>query len=707
MTFLNPLLLFGLIAAAIPLIIHLFNFRRPRRVDFSSLAFVRELQKSTMQRVRIKQWLLLALRMLAIACLVLAFARPTLKGSFLGTGGASSVAVVVDNSLSMGLRDDQGEYLAQAKNVAAGLINQLEQNDEVFVLSMADAGATEPASFRSRGAALDALAEIELESNTATAQQAIERAAAILSDARSLNKEIYVVTDLQRSTLTDSVRVTLPGDTRLIVLPVGGRKYPNIAVTDVRLASRIVEVGQPVHIEAVLTNYGSEPVEDYVATLSLEGQNVAQTTADLAPGAGTTVTFTATPQQRGWLSGAVQIEEDDFEHDNIRYFTINIPERRRLLLVQGEGQVVDYVNLALSSELTQGRIAFDKETIPESQLASANLGRYDAVLLIGPRDLSSGEVGALQRYVADGGGLLLFPGVNARAADYNSLLAELGGGQVGVFSGARGGQSAPIAAFENVDLEHPLFEGIFDRPQGGRDVRVESPDVYYALGYTAGRGNEQTLVRLSNGAPFLQEIRHGRGVAFLMSVAPDPSWSDFPVRGLFIPLLYRSVFYLSSGEATTGEQFTIGTPGELRVPGLPEGGAVRLVSPLGEEFVPAQRTLLGTALLQVGSSLRTPGVYDLLAGENTVRRIAVNLPARESDLEVLDAREGEQRLAAHVDGDVQVLNSAGERVERIVEAIGEQRYGSELWNVFLTLALLFLVAEMMVAKQWRPEAATA
>lgn len=707
MTFLNPLLLLGLVAAAIPLIIHLFNFRRPRRVDFSSLAFVRELQKSTMQRVRIKQWLLLAMRMLAIACLVLAFARPTLRGNFLGAGGASSVAVVVDNSLSMGLRDDQGEYLAQAKNVAAGLIGQLEQNDEVFVLPMADDGAVEPASFRSRGAALDALAEIELENHVSSTQRAVERAAEILTGARSLNKEIYVVTDLQQSTLTDSAGVVLPNDTRLIVLPVGGRKYPNVAVTDVQLASRIVEVGQPVNVQAVLTNYGSEPVEDYVASLSLEGQRVAQATADLMPGVGTTVTFTATPQQRGWLSGAVQIEDDDFAHDNIRYFTLNIPERRRLLLVQGEGQVLEYVDLALSSELTQGRIAFDKETIPESQLTSANLGRYDAVLLIGPRDLSSGEAGALQRYVADGGGLLIFPSAEARPEDYNSLLAGLGGGKIGGFNGTRGGQSAPIAAFENVDLEHPLFEGIFDRPQRSGDVRVESPDVYYALSYTAGRGNEQTLVRLSNGVPFLQEIRHGRGVAFLMSVAPDPGWSDFPMRGLFIPLLYRSVFYLSSGETATGEQFTLGTPGELRVPGLSEAGSVRLISPLGEEYVPTQRTLLGTALIQVGGSLRTPGVYDLVAGERTVRRVAVNLPPRESNLEVLDAGEGARRLADHVEGDVQVLNSAGNRVDRIVETIGEQRYGSELWNVFLMLALLFLIAEMMVAKQWRPEAAVA
>ena len=127
MTFLNPLLLFGLVAAAIPLIIHLFNFRRPKRVDFSSLEFLKELQKTTMQRVRIKQWLLLLLRTLAIACLILAFARPTLTGGLAGTLGGranSSIALVVDNSLSRTLRDAAGAYLEQARDLATGLVDQ-------------------------------------------------------------------------------------------------------------------------------------------------------------------------------------------------------------------------------------------------------------------------------------------------------------------------------------------------------------------------------------------------------------------------------------------------------------------------------------------------------------------------------------------------------------------------------------------------------
>ncbi len=708
MTFLNPLVLLGLAAAAIPLIIHLFNFRRPRKVDFSSLAFLKELQKSTMQRVRIKQWLLLALRTLAIACLVLAFARPTLESGLAGTLGgraSSSIALVLDASPSMTLRDAQGEYLEQARDVATGLVEQTEPGDELFVLTTADNAATDPAAYTSRSAALDALADVTAQPVTATTSQTLGRAGRKLLEADHLNKEIYLISDLQRSTFTDSLGAFVPEGVRLVLVPVGDRAHANVAVTEVRVASRIIEEGQPVRVEATLVNYGDEAVEGYGASVYLEGERVAQATADLAPGVPGTVAFTVTPQRRGWLAGLVQIEDDAFEQDNLRYFTLHVPERRRILVVQGEGQRTDYLRLALSPEITQGRVAFDTETIPESRLAATSLGTYDAVVLLGPRDLASGEIEAVTRYVEAGGGLMIFPSEAAQAPDYNALLGGLGGGRVSGFTGSLTARRA-IAAFDRTDLEHPLFEGVFDRP-GAAQPRVESPDVYYAINYTPGTGGEQTLIALSNSFPFLQEIRHGRGVTFLNAVAPDPRWSDLPVRGLFIPLLYRSIYYLSSGESVAGEQLTVGEPGELRLTGVPENIELRLVAPDGAELTPEQRTLFGAVLLQTDGSLRMPGIYDVRAGQQLARRVAFNLDSRESNLATYEADEAVEKLKAATGGDVRVLDVAGGGVERVMEALRAERTGVELWNVFLLLALIFLIAEMFVARQWRPETVNA
>ena len=228
------------------------------------------------------------------------------------------------------------------------------------------------------------------------------------------------------------------------------------------------------------------------------------------------------------------------------------------------------------------------------------------------------------------------------------------------------------------------------------------------MNYSPGSGAEQTLIRLSNRFPFLQEIIHGRGMAFVLAVAPDQRWSDLPVRGLFVPLIYRTMFYLSSSEATTGENLTAAEDGELRITGVSESEQLRLVGPDGAEYVPEQRTLFGAMLLDVeGRVIDVPGIFDVRSGDQLIRRVASNVDVSESDLSSYDEGDASERLAEAVDQDVRVIDARGDEARQVVQAIAARRTGLELWNVFLLLALLTLVAEMVVAKHWRPETVAA
>jgi hypothetical protein len=188
-----------------------------------------------------------------------------------------------------------------------------------------------------------------------------------------------------------------------------------------------------------------------------------------------------------------------------------------------------------------------------------------------------------------------------------------------------------------------------------------------------------------------------------MAVGPTPRWSDLPVRGLFVPLLYRSVYYLSASGAVEGEQLVAGTPGELRISGLAPGTALRLVGPDGTEVAPEQRSLFGATLVRVGRTLDVPGIYDVRAGDRLVRRVAVNVDPAESDLRVAGIDSTTAHLTSVLGRPVQLVG--GTDGDAVAEALTTQQAGVELWNVFLALALAFLVAEMLVASQWRPETA--
>jgi hypothetical protein len=703
-SFLNPLALLAMAAVAVPLFLHLFNLRRPRTVEFSSLAFVKELQESAVQRVRIKEWLLLALRMLAIACLVLAFAQPTLTSSLGGAAGTAPTThvVVVDNSLSMAADGEGGSYFDQAVRHAQGVLGAVEEGDEVLLWPTARTEERRPELVSNAGVARQALAELEPQAGGAPLVQALERAAQAASESDLPQTALYVASDFQASTLGDSLEAALPDDLPVQLLPVDTRRQSNVGIADVTVTSRIAEAGQPVQLEATLVNHGPDALNDYVASVYLAGERVAQATTTLEPGLNTTVSFTVTPQERGWLGGAVATEDDDFPADDRHHFTLHVPEERRVLRVRGEGQDPRYVDLALSSEMIADRIALRATSIPEQDLASAELGRYDAVLLVGPRSLSSGEVEALARYVNRGGGLLLFPNAQARPDDYNALLGAVGAGSVRGFSGALGADRT-VASFGRVDLAHPLFEGVFQQ-RGEEEASVEQPDLHYTLNVRPSGQSGQSLIELSNGRPFLHEVRHGSGRFLLMAVAPTRAWSDLPVRGLFVPLLYRSVYYLSASTSVAGEQLVAGRPAELRVGGVAPTASLRLVGPGGLEVRPEQRSLFGATLLTIGGTLVAPGVYAVQDGAAQVQRFAINSAPAESNLRPAPPATAAQTLQTATGASVQAVSEA--ESADLAKALRTRRAGVEIWNVFLALALGALLAEMGVARLWTPERAS-
>ena len=708
MSFLNPAALLALAAVAVPLFLHFFNLRQPRTVEFSSLDFVKELQESTVQRVRIKEWLLLLLRMLAIACLVLAFAQPTLTSTLGGMGASvpTTHAIVVDNSLSMTADGEGGSYFDQAVRKAEGVLETVEEGDEVLLWPTAHAGASRPEPVSNAGVAREALSELAPQAGASPLARTVVNAAEAAAQSDAPQAVVYVASDLQASTLGDSVATKVSrqlSGVQVQLLPIETRTQSNVNITDVAVTSRIAEVDQPVQLEATLVNHGPETLDDYVASVYLAEDRVAQATATLEPGLETTVSFTVTPQKRGWLGGAVVTEDDDFPADDRHHFTLHVPEERRVLLVRGEGQRTRYVDLALSSEMIADRIALQTTAIEESALASAELGQYDAVLLVGPRSLSSGEVDALSRYVDRGGGLLLFPSAQARPEDYNALFDALNAGSFRGFSGSLS-DDRTVASFGQVDLAHPLFESVFSQERRREDASVEQPEIRYVMNFRPSGRAGQTLIELSNGFPFLHEVQHGGGRLLLMAVAPTRDWSDLPVRGLFVPLLYRSVYYLSASTSVAGEQLVTGRPTELRVTGVPPDASLRLQGPDGIEVTPEQRNLFGATLLQVGETLTTPGLYDVQAGTTRVRRIAVNVDPAESDLQTASPDEAATALQEATEIPVRPVSrqlSGGE--ETVAEALRTQRAGTEIWNVFLLLALLFLAAEMLVVSQWAPE----
>jgi hypothetical protein len=697
MTFLNPAILFGLIAAAIPLIIHLFNFRKPKSVDFSSLAFLEELRQQTMRRLRLKQWLLLALRMLAIACLVLAFARPTVESGVaqrIVGPGRSSVAVILDNSVSMLQRDQNGDYFSQARDELLALAGDLNTGDELTIIPLVADPTSGPARLASPALASDWIADLDVKAGVGRLAESIEQGLSALEQSSFATLELILISDFQATTFTDSIDVEIPPGVRVYLVPIGSTSHDNTAITRVDVTSSIVDLDQPVSLQVTVTNYGETELMNWGVNAFLGDARVAQATLDLGAGESADIDLVMSPGERGWIPGYVEIEDDDFDFDNRRYFTLHVPQVRRVLVVRGEGTDSRHVELALSQEVSRDGSVFDVNAIDEQELSSIPIADYDAVILHGVRFYSSGQIAALSNFVSGGGGLLIFVGESGPAADQQALLTALGGGRLTSLSGQPEADAA-VATLDGIDSEHPVFSGVFDWDEQD-PIDVGHPAVFRMAGYRPGPGDEHTIMTSTSGTPFLQEIRGGQGRVMLAPFVPEPAWTDLPLRGLFVPLLHRSMYYLTSSEGESGEGATAGSEAQYRL-GTGQESRVVLVSAEGDEWIPEQRGGLQGLLITIPAAIRNEGVYDITADGTTIQRIAINGDPAESNLTMLDAQEAADLLESPGNHPVVVLESSASKVS---SNDGARRVaGIEIWNVFLGLALVFLVVEMLVAKR--------
>ena len=719
MTFLNPAVLFGLAAVAIPIALHLLNLRKLRTVEFSTLAFLKELQKSQMRKLKLRQILLLILRTLVVACVVLAFARPALRGSAvgaIGTHAKTTAVLLLDDSFSMSASDEQGVSFSQAKAVATSLLTLFKEGDEVFLqrFSEGDPGTTTETPTHNLAAVQAAIEERKVSTPFHALSEVLSRTSKVLRGSKNYGKEIYLISDLQRTNFDSDVSWIKTGtslaapqkmfddQTRVFVVPIGNKSSENVSVEGLEIKNRIFEKDRAFSIEARIRNYGERPVRNYTVSLYFDGKRVMQKSVDLPPSGVAIADFSAVPKRTGHISGYIQTEPDAVDQDNQRYFTQFVPEKTDILFVTEKQHDISFLNLALTAD-ERNKSSFGIQTIAPSQLLMTPLPHFDVIIVSNVKSFASAQVERLKQYLEDGGGLILFPGDNVDIAQYNAefcrflRIAPLVG-KVGSAVDVRS-----FLTFEKFDFEHPLFSGIFDaKPFVKKNTQrtIESPKINATIDYRPG-ANGQSIIRLSNGSSFLTEYKIGNGRLLLYSVTATLDWSDFPLKGIFVPLVRRSVLYLASlnelpVEHLAGTRVTVMVPSKLFQSG--QNSSLLHRSPDGEEEI-VQPLASETKSSERGYEIKrtdVPGVHEMIRGNDLVSAFAVNVDPRESDLQRLTPDQAKSWLVNHgLRSDAVQVIQPNERPETIIL---QSRFGFELWKYFLGLALLCALAEMIVGR---------
>lgn len=710
MNFLNPFFLLGALAVAIPVVIHLINLRRPKKLSFPTLAFFEELKKSTIRRIRIKQYLLLALRIAAIIMLALALARPLLTPS---VGGASSadeprvVAVLLDNSPSMGRIGSRGPFLDQAKQIARKIVEGAGSDDRFLITATNTSGSSMQLVPSARS--LDLIDEIELSNTGNQIVQSVNLIRNQLQNTAINQAIIYLITDGQKSQLDnlETLGNRQADESKQIgmqIIKIGSTNQPNIAISDIQLRSSMLSRGNPVTIQAEVQNFGNAGAANQFVSLEVGGRMVGQYEISLEPGASRQLLFEVVPEKVGDITGKVVIEGDEIAFDNERYFVISIPRMRSVLLVNEEksdrSEFISYLQPALeAARRSNTQIEFERRQ-PGSVDQSSWL-QHDVIILDGLREIPEYWFGDLQRYVQDGKGVLFFPSEQGDIRNYNKFLGLFNAGEL---TGIRGeyGSFKPVARLESLVEGHPVMEEMFVKKEGEDEIQVDLPELFFYYRFEpASSTGSFTILSSTTDDEILIEQRFGNGQVLVSTLGTDPGWSNFPVNALFAPLYYRAVLYASSSEQGGLSQHTLDS--DFRWTGNIENRSVELR--LGEvTYRPEVQTVPDGLRISYTGREWKPGILHINAGQEE-RKVAVNQHILESDFQTLN----EQELENILDNSLTITGmlDANELSEQdLVDQVRSASIGREIWHLFIWTALLLLIAETLISKLYRAESIT-
>jgi uncharacterized membrane protein YobD (UPF0266 family) len=650
--FLYPIFLFGLIAASLPLLIHLLNRRKLNRMRFPAVRFILMSQKRISRSYRLRHWILLALRTMAVVLLALLLANPIFQtgaGLFAG-GGPVSLVILLDNSLSMTWSGD-GIGFKQAKEAARLLITSLGDGDRAAIVPTSISGK-EPIRLKlEKDVLLKELDQIEIADGTANFSIALGKAYEILGEPAG-QKEIRLMTDLGLTGWDNFSMSSLKQVDPAIpvkAIRVGRKQKPlNVTVKEIRAAGQGIGVDLPLHLEAVVANFSDQEVKDLLVQLSIDGQNKDQKLTSVPARGDSTVSLQTRLAQAGSHAGLLTIKKDGLFGNASLHFGVHAQDQLRVLVVDGDPQtsLVQSESFFLTRALNPAGESDSSQYLPTviipEALSGAALDSYQVIVLCNVATLPDAFLAKLQSYLRGGGGLLIFGGDRLQADHYNAKLTQILQTPI---RDKKQGLEATGEKIGKFDLTHPALQSLSD------NLLQESIKSARVWGYSRiSASGKSVLMSLANGDPLLIEQKVGSGRVIFIATTADRDWSDLPVKTAYLPMIQSLTNYLAGGKrGLLDGGISVGDVKEISLPPGYVGKTIRITKPNKQ---PAE-VVVNAAQDRSAASFEdndVAGIYQigLTRGDQesgTPRLYAVNPPFLESRLEEISERELQSKLS--------------------------------------------------------------
>jgi hypothetical protein len=678
MNFLFPTFLIGLAAIAIPIIIHLFNFRKYKKVYFTNVQFLKELKQESDNKSKLKEWLILAMRILAISCLVFAFAQPFIPGKVKTIQGEKAISIYIDNSFSMESTNKKGTLLENSKTLATEIVNTFNASDKFQLLTNDFEGKHQ--RFISKEEFVEQLNDLKISSATKSISDVIKRQQDFLQNSSSKNKRIFLLSDFQKNTSVIS-KSDIDTSISISCIPIISSEVNNVYIDSVWFETPVQQYETQQIIHAVIINKSNKDIENGSLKLYINDAQVSLSSFNVSAGNKKDVSISFTVKFKGINKGVLKIEDYPITYDDNFFFSFNAQTTINTLLINGK----DTKTAGNFKSLMQNDSLFVYKENSDASIDYSVFSKTNIIVLNELNTITSGLTSELQKFVNAGGSVVIFPNKKSDIISYNAAFQTLLLPQIIKLDTTN-------IKTQSINFEQGLYEGVFDKV----DQRMDLPKVFEHFEFTkTTNNNSQGLVLLQNGQFLISLNTLGNGKVYVFSIPSDETSSNLLKHALFVPTLIKMAI-LSLKPSPVYYKTAINEVIALNSTSNFSDKPLHIVKDDKKvDVIPEHRLLNNTTALYTQNQITEAGHYNVEENNVIIKDLAFNFDRKESDMNFMTQEDLQKQIDEKGLKNVSVIEL---NEKSLTNALQEVNDGKKLWKLFLILALMFLAAEILIIR---------
>lgn len=674
MSFLFPNILWGLFGLTIPLIIHLYNLRKSKTMDFSSIQHIQALEKKNIKKLKIIQWLLIFLRMGIIASLIFMFSGPLIvnKSTWIPSEKESTAVIIIDNSASMSVKNEQDSFLDQAKENIPKILSTFEGLVNLKVIQ-----TTPPIVIYSgiieNGVNLDYTNWKIPQSNGKDNLWNLVDSLLNSIDSTLPNKECFILSDFQ-SVPSQSLKDKFL-DWRLYFLS-SDLLNDNIAIKEISSINQIKMPNDLLKLDAKIENMGRNEIKNLPVELYLNNERVGQIVSNFKSNTNKEFSFQVYPGKSGVVSGKVEIPPDNFLLDNKQTFELNIPEQISCKVIASSENGLLIIKTVLQS--ISGEDEFlDLELKLLSEIERIYLDETDVLIVEDPLIIKPMAIESIKRFLNEGGSIIWFSGKNYKNIN-EQVTSNL---SLPIFLEEIELDKKSYLTVKVVDRKNPLLQDF-----NIRNLEESLPKIFIYNSVNK-KNDHNSILDLNNDDPFLIKIPYSGSQIYFFTSPLDMKWNDFTIKGLLVPLIHRLLILSATNELNT-QRIEINNPKIISLSNelINKEWSVKL--PSGRKILVIPDYINEVIIFEETTEL---GSYEVFADGIFYTAFSTKLSINESP----KYRTSFEKIYSAIGADnlVWVSNDMS-----IKETIRSQRFGKLLWRTFLLIAIILFLLESYISK---------